>query len=120
VKAARISGMAAYKALCSEAEKDFTGFWSRHAKENRGWAKPFTQVPDESFSLACVSRLMAVFGGTVTNVLLGYTRSWPTTHPLRTIPECAGGETGVSYELGALGRNRPGAQFAIHREKETV
>ena len=29
VKAARISGMDAYKALCDEAERDFDGFWSR-------------------------------------------------------------------------------------------
>jgi acetyl-CoA synthetase len=40
--------MDAYKALCGEAEKDFTGFWARHARENLVWAKPFTQVLDES------------------------------------------------------------------------
>ena len=34
VKAARISGMAAYQALCDEAERDFNGFWGRLAKEN--------------------------------------------------------------------------------------
>ncbi|MCA0324012.1 MAG: acetate--CoA ligase [Proteobacteria bacterium] len=48
VKAARIGGMDAYKALCDEAEKDFTGFWSKRAQENLVWAKPFTQVLDES------------------------------------------------------------------------
>ena len=48
VKAARVSGMAAYNALCKEAEDDFEGFWARHAKENLVWAKPFTQVLDES------------------------------------------------------------------------
>ena len=48
VKAARIGGMDAYKALCDEAEKDFTGFWGKRAKENLVWAKPFTQVLDES------------------------------------------------------------------------
>jgi len=48
VKAARISGMDAYKALCAEAEKDFTGFWGRLARENVVWGKPFTQVLDES------------------------------------------------------------------------
>ena len=48
VKAARIGGMAAYQALCDEAEKDFHGFWSKRAKENLVWAKPFTQVLDES------------------------------------------------------------------------
>ena len=32
VKAARISGMAAYQALCDEAERDFNGFWGRLAK----------------------------------------------------------------------------------------
>ena len=34
VKSARISGMDAYKALCAEAERDFTGFWGRLAREN--------------------------------------------------------------------------------------
>jgi acetyl-CoA synthetase len=48
VKAARISGMDAYYALCSEAEKDFEGFWARLARENLVWNKPFTQTLDES------------------------------------------------------------------------
>jgi acetyl-CoA synthetase len=48
VKAARISGMDAYNALCSEAEKDFEGFWARLARENVVWDKPFTQTLDES------------------------------------------------------------------------
>ncbi|MBC5783073.1 acetate--CoA ligase [Ramlibacter sp. USB13] len=48
VKAARISGMAAYEALCREAEKDFEGFWARLARDNVQWTKPFTQVLDES------------------------------------------------------------------------
>jgi acetyl-CoA synthetase len=48
VKAARISGMDAYNALCSEAEKDFEGFWARLARENVVWNKPFTQTLDES------------------------------------------------------------------------
>lgn len=48
VKAARISGMAAYEALCQEAERDFEGFWGRLGRENVQWTKPFTQVLDES------------------------------------------------------------------------
>ena len=48
VKAARISGMDAYHALCSEAENDFEGFWARLARENVVWNKPFTQTLDES------------------------------------------------------------------------
>jgi acetyl-CoA synthetase len=44
---ATISGMAAYRALCAEAERDFTGFWGRLAKENLVWHKPFTRVLDE-------------------------------------------------------------------------
>jgi acetyl-CoA synthetase len=48
VKAARISGMDAYHALCAEAEKDFEGFWARLARENLSWKKPFTQTLDES------------------------------------------------------------------------
>ena len=48
VKSARISGMAAYQALCDEAEKDFEGFWARLARDNVVWTKPFTKVLDES------------------------------------------------------------------------
>ncbi len=47
-KAARISGMDAYNALCREAEDDFNGFWSRLAQANVVWNKPFTKVLDES------------------------------------------------------------------------
>jgi acetyl-CoA synthetase len=48
VKAARISGMDGYNALCAEAEKDFEGFWARLARENVMWSKPFTKTLDES------------------------------------------------------------------------
>ncbi|MFN3566892.1 MAG: acetate--CoA ligase [Burkholderiaceae bacterium] len=48
VKQANISGMAAYRALCDEAERDFNGFWARLAREHLVWHKPFTQVLDES------------------------------------------------------------------------
>ena len=47
-KAARISGMANYQALCAEAENDYEGFWARLACENVVWSKPFTQILDES------------------------------------------------------------------------
>ena len=48
VKAARISGMDAYNAMCAEAESDFEGFWARLAQANVVWKKPFTQTLDES------------------------------------------------------------------------
>jgi acetyl-CoA synthetase len=48
VKAARVSGMEGYNALCAEAEKDFEGFWARLARENVVWNKPFTRTLDES------------------------------------------------------------------------
>jgi len=48
VKAARVSGMEAYNALCADAEKDFEGFWEKLARDNLSWKKPFTQVLDES------------------------------------------------------------------------
>jgi len=48
VKAARISGMDAYYALCAEAERDFEGFWARLARENVVWSKPFTKTLNES------------------------------------------------------------------------
>jgi len=47
-KAARISGMDHYNALCLEADKDFEGFWARLARENLSWKKPFTEVLNES------------------------------------------------------------------------
>lgn len=48
VKGARISGMAAYDALCKEAEKDFEGFWARLARDNVVWTKPFSKTLNES------------------------------------------------------------------------
>jgi len=48
VKQANISGMAAYEAMCREAERDMPGFWAKLARENLKWTKPFTQVLDES------------------------------------------------------------------------
>ena len=48
VKAARISGMEAYNAMCREADTDFEGFWARLARSNLSWSKPFTEVLDES------------------------------------------------------------------------
>ena len=48
VKRATISGMAAYEALCKEAETDYTGYWGRLAKEHVVWKQPFTSVLDES------------------------------------------------------------------------
>ena len=46
VKAARISGMEGYNALCAEAEKDFEGFWAKLARDNVVWNKPFTRTLD--------------------------------------------------------------------------
>ncbi len=48
VKQANISGMAAYRTLCAEAEKDFEGFWANLARTELLWHKPFTQTLDES------------------------------------------------------------------------
>jgi acetyl-CoA synthetase len=48
VKAARISGIEGYNALCAEAEQDFEGFWARLARENVLWSKHFTKTLDES------------------------------------------------------------------------
>ncbi len=48
VAQANVSGMAAYEALCREAERDFEGFWARHAREQLVWTRPFTQILDES------------------------------------------------------------------------
>jgi acetyl-CoA synthetase len=48
VKQANVSGMAAYRELVAEAERDFEGFWARLAKEQLLWHKPFSKVLDES------------------------------------------------------------------------
>jgi acetyl-CoA synthetase len=48
VKQANISGMAAYQAMCREAERDLEGFWAKHARAELQWAKPFTKILDES------------------------------------------------------------------------
>jgi acetyl-CoA synthetase len=48
VKGARIAGMAAYEALCKQAEQDFEGFWARLARDNVVWTKPFTRTLNES------------------------------------------------------------------------
>ena len=48
VQSARISGMDAYRALCAEAEADYTGFWGRMARENLQWQQPFTHALDDS------------------------------------------------------------------------
>jgi acetyl-CoA synthetase len=48
VKQANISGMAAYQAMRDEAERDFEGFWARHARNELIWTRPFTQVLDQS------------------------------------------------------------------------
>ena len=48
VKAANVSGMEAYQALCDEAERDFEGFWGRLAKEHIVWSKVPTKVLDDS------------------------------------------------------------------------
>ncbi len=48
IKQANVSGIAAYQALCDEAERDFEGFWARHAREQLIWHKPFSRVLDES------------------------------------------------------------------------
>ena len=45
---ARIASMAAYDALCKEAQTDPEGFWTRLAKENLTWTTPFTRTLDES------------------------------------------------------------------------
>ena len=48
VKAARVSGMDGYNALCAEAAQDFEGFWARLARENVVWSTPFPKTLDES------------------------------------------------------------------------
>ncbi len=48
MREAHVSGMAAYNALCAEAEADYEGYWSRLAREFVVWKKPFTKGLDAS------------------------------------------------------------------------
>jgi acetyl-CoA synthetase len=48
VAQANVAGMAAYDALCAEAERDHAGFWGRLARETLAWHKPFTHALDAS------------------------------------------------------------------------
>ena len=48
VAAARVSGMAAYRALVAEADADFEAYWARLAREFVSWKTPFSQVLDSS------------------------------------------------------------------------
>ncbi len=45
---AAVSGMAAYQALCAEAERDYEGYWARLARELVTWKTPFTKVLNAS------------------------------------------------------------------------
>lgn len=47
VAQATVSGMAAYRALCAEAEADYEGYWARLAREHLVWKTPFNTVLDE-------------------------------------------------------------------------
>ncbi|MDP2825289.1 MAG: acetate--CoA ligase [Sulfuritalea sp.] len=48
VRKATISGMAAYEALCKEADQDYAGYWARLAREHVSWKQPFTKSLDDS------------------------------------------------------------------------
>ena len=45
---ANVSGMSQYQSLRAEADADYQGFWSRHARELISWHKPYTRVLDET------------------------------------------------------------------------
>jgi acetyl-CoA synthetase len=48
VRNAHVSGMAAYRALCDEAERDHEAYWARLARELISWRTPFRNVLDAS------------------------------------------------------------------------
>jgi acetyl-CoA synthetase len=48
MKAAAISGRAAYDEMCAAAQRDESGFWGGLAREHLAWKTPFTQVLDET------------------------------------------------------------------------
>ncbi|ANH66743.1 acetate--CoA ligase [Mitsuaria sp. 7] len=48
VQDAHVSGLAAYEALCKEAETDYEGYWARLARELLSWKQPFTKVLNDA------------------------------------------------------------------------
>ncbi len=48
VESASVSGMDAYRTLVAEAEADYSGYWSRLAREFVSWRTPFTKGLDDS------------------------------------------------------------------------
>ncbi|MEJ1170394.1 acetate--CoA ligase [Variovorax sp. CCNWLW235] len=48
MKDAHVYGMAAYDKLVAEVEADYSGYWSRLAREFLNWKTPFTQGLDDS------------------------------------------------------------------------
>jgi acetyl-CoA synthetase len=48
VRQATVAGMAQYRALCEEAERDHAGFWARLAREQVLWHTPFTKSLNDS------------------------------------------------------------------------
>jgi acetyl-CoA synthetase len=48
VRQATVAGMAQYRALCEEAERDHSGFWARLAREQVLWHTPFTKSLNDS------------------------------------------------------------------------
>ncbi|NOT67247.1 MAG: acetate--CoA ligase [Methylophilaceae bacterium] len=46
--AANVSGLEAYRALCQQAEQDYTAFWANLARTEIDWHQPFTQTLDEA------------------------------------------------------------------------
>ncbi|WP_300089114.1 acetate--CoA ligase [uncultured Nitrosomonas sp.] len=48
VRNANLSGMNAYETLHQAAERDYTGFWAKLAKQHLTWHKPFTRVFDDT------------------------------------------------------------------------
>ncbi|OGS91815.1 MAG: acetate--CoA ligase [Gallionellales bacterium GWA2_60_18] len=48
VKQANVSGMAAYRAMVDEANRDHAGYWARLAREHVLWKKPFTRTLNDS------------------------------------------------------------------------
>ena len=47
-RSAHVPGMQAYRELVAEAERDYTGYWARLARDLVSWKQPFTRVLDES------------------------------------------------------------------------
>ncbi len=130
VKQANISGMDAYRKLCAEAERDFEGFWARHARETLHLAQAFharcstsrrRRSSTGSTTASSTRRTTASTGTSRRSPTRSRSSSRPTTARSRASPtrSCTSGSASFANALKALGikqgRPRPHLHADVDR-----